>query len=233
MAALNAAAFWPSRPGPKRGWASLPKSTAPRVRFSFPWVSIKSSIARMRRSVGSLEDMDPESSTIASRFVLGVHAAALEAGAALEAATPSPANASRATLAAEVAFQAVLIDPSRVRSGQGVGGDARCGERARRASTDVRLLGQIAAPAGREPVEDHLDRRAPTAFELLSCHPHLVRELRHLPAGLEELLGARVTAGLDLEERSPRPRNRDAQHPAPAAACRDGHPAGQAGEGCA
>src|ERR687890_533007 len=136
MAALNAAAFWPIRPGPKRGWASLPKSTAPRVRFSFPWVSIKSSMARMRRSVGSLEDMDPESSTIASRFVLGVHAAALEAGAALEAATPSPAHATRATLAADVAFQAVLIDPSRVRSGQGQRRRRGPLRRARAASVD-------------------------------------------------------------------------------------------------
>src|SRR5919107_2204188 len=111
MADLNAAASCAIRPGPKSGRASLPNSTAPRVRFSLPWVSIRSSIARMRRSLGSLEDMDPESSMMASRLVFGVHAAALEVGAAPADATPIPTHASRAALAADVAFQAVLIDP--------------------------------------------------------------------------------------------------------------------------
>jgi hypothetical protein len=74
-------------------------------------------MARIRRLLGSLEDIEPESSMIASRFVLGVQAAALEAGAALDDATPIPTHASRAAVAAHVVFPAVLIDPSRVRFG--------------------------------------------------------------------------------------------------------------------
>jgi hypothetical protein len=72
---LNAAAFCPIRPGPNSGAASVPNSTAPSVRFSLPCVSISNSSARMRRSLGSLKVIDPESSMIASRFVLGVQAA--------------------------------------------------------------------------------------------------------------------------------------------------------------
>jgi len=60
----------------------------------------------MRRSLGSLDDIDPESSMIASRFVLGVQLAALEAGAALADATPTARHAARA---AQVVLQAMRI----------------------------------------------------------------------------------------------------------------------------
>src|SRR5215212_3397672 len=90
-AALYAAAFWPISPGPNSGVASVPNSTAPSVRFSLPCVSISSSIARIRRLLGSLSDIDPESSTIASRFDFGVHAADATPGAAAQATVASAA----------------------------------------------------------------------------------------------------------------------------------------------
>ena len=88
MAALNAAAFWPITPGPNSGVASVPNSTAPSVRFSLPCVSIRSSVARMRRLLGSLNVIEPESSMIASRLFLGVQAAP-----ARGAAVPAPRQA--------------------------------------------------------------------------------------------------------------------------------------------
>src|SRR5436305_13244242 len=68
------ATFAPIRSGAKSEFACDPNSTAPSVLFAFCGLLIKRSSAATRRRWESVDDIDPESSTIASTLVTGLQA---------------------------------------------------------------------------------------------------------------------------------------------------------------